>query len=150
MLAHMASHEAIIAVDNILHGNKHKVDYDAVPSIVFASPEAASVGHSVESATNANLKIKTATFPLAALGRAIIGDDKEGAVQIIFDEATHVIIGAHVFGTSASEIIAEMTLAIKNKLSIFDIQHTMHAHPSYAELWHEVAFVASKTPIHTM
>jgi len=148
MLAHVSSHEAILAVDNIVHGNKHKMDYTAIPAIVFADPEAASVGHTMESALAAGLMVKEKNFPFQALGCAAINNDKEGSVQIIFEEMTNKIVGAHAFGFSSSELISEMTLAIKQKLSVYDLQDIIHAHPSYSEIWTEVAFAATKNPIH--
>jgi len=147
MLAHVASHQAIVAVDHIL-GKDVKMDYEAIPSVIFTHPQIASVGFTEKQAQETNIEIISATYPYRALGKAIASLETIGFAQIIADKKDHRILGAHIIGDKASELIGEITLAITYKMKLEDITKTIHAHPTLSEIWQEVAFMALDTPIH--
>jgi dihydrolipoamide dehydrogenase len=146
MLAHVASHEAIVAVDNILN-KENKMDYSAIPSIIFTKPEIASVGMSLEKAKKNNIEVDIGKFPFSALGKAHALSEKDGFVEVIADKKTKVILGAVVIGEAASVLIAEITLAINNKLKAQDIIDTIHAHPTIAEAFPEALLISQNTPL---
>jgi dihydrolipoamide dehydrogenase len=147
MLAHVASHQGIVAAMNAC-GREARVHYEAVPAVVFTSPEIATVGFTLEAATAKGYAATQGTFPFQALGKAQAGLETEGFAQIISDKTTGQILGAIVIGHEASNLIAEMALAIQNELTLESILETIHAHPTMAESWHEAAAIANGMPIH--
>ena len=147
MHAHVASHQGIIAAMNA-SGFEAFAHYEAVPAVVFTAPEIATVGLTLEAATAKGYTATQGTFPFLALGKAQAGLDTEGFAQIISDKKTGQILGAIVIGHEASNLIAEMALAIQNELTLESILETIHAHPTMAESWHEAAALASEMPIH--
>lgn len=147
MLAHVASHQGIVAVENIL-GRRVKMHYNAIPAVIFTSPEVASVGLTLAQAKEKGKNAESAKFPLQALGKAVSSGDTEGFVEIIYDPKTGEIFGAHMIGHEASALIGEMALAIANELTIDCIHNTVHAHPTLPEAWMEVALIADNQPIH--
>lgn len=147
MLAHVASHQGIIAAMNAC-GQKAVAHYEAVPAVVFTSPEIATVGLTLEAATAQGYAATQGTFPFLALGKAQAGLETEGFAQVISDKKTGQILGAIVVGHEASNLIAEMALAIQNELTLESVLETIHAHPTMAESWHEAAAIAMEMPIH--
>lgn len=147
MLAHVASHQGIVAADHAL-GHTAAMHYDAVPAVIFTDPEIAMVGMTEEQAAAAGFTISIGKFPFQALGKSIAAGETEGFAQIITEKKTGRILGAQVVGTDASVMIATMTLAIQNELTVGCITDTIHAHPTIAEAWLEAALLASETPIH--
>lgn len=147
MLAHVASHQGIVAAQNAC-GQEASIHYEAVPAVVFTSPEVATVGMTLEAAQQKGYQAVQGMFPFQALGKAQASIDTEGFAQIISDQKTGQILGAIVIGHEASNLIAEMALAIQNELTLESILETIHAHPTIAEAWHEAAAVASEVPIH--
>ena len=137
-LAHVASYEAMIAIENIL-GAPKDTDYTAVPSCIFTDPEIASVGIDEDQAKDRGLQVKIGKFPFQALGRAQTVKETEGFVKIISDARSGVILGAQVMGCRASDLIAELSLAVNKKLTAQDIEDTIHAHPSFPEAVSEAA-----------
>ena len=121
--------------------------YDAVPAVVFTSPEIAMVGMTLDAALSAGYDATAGTFPFMALGKAHAALDTEGFSQIISDKKTGQILGAIVIGHEASNLIAEMALAIQNELTLESVMDTIHAHPTLAESWLEAAFMAADRPI---
>jgi dihydrolipoamide dehydrogenase len=146
-LAHVASMEAEIAIENIL-GEKIKMDYDAVPRCIFTIPEIGSVGFSEKEAQYKGLKIKVGKFPFLANGRALAENDYEGTVKIIAEENSGKILGAHILGNRATDLIAELTLAKRNGLTAKDIENTIHAHPTLPEAIRESTLKLLGKPIH--
>ncbi|MES2273839.1 MAG: dihydrolipoyl dehydrogenase [Chlamydiota bacterium] len=146
MLAHVASHQGTIAALNAA-GQEAKMHYEAVPAVVFTSPEIATVGLTLEAATAAGYTAVAGTMPFSALGKAQAGLETEGFTQIIADKKTGQILGAIAIGHEASNLIAEMALAIQNELTLESVLQTIHAHPTLAEGWHEAAAIANETPI---
>jgi dihydrolipoamide dehydrogenase len=147
LYAHVATHQGLVVAENIL-GNPKKMYYNAIPGALFTRPEAGSVGYSLEEAKKQGFQAKMATFPLQALGRAHASCHTEGFVQLIFEEKTGRILGAVSVGYHAAELIAEMSLAITNELTIECVHDTIHAHPTFSESWPEVAFIAHREPLH--
>ncbi len=135
-LAHIASHQGIIAVKNIL-GEDVTMDYKAVPSAIFTSPEIATVGIGEKDLVGSNKKVVIGKFPFEASGKAMTYGETRGFVKIIKDEATDKILGCTIIGPHASDLIAEVTLAIANGLTSKDIITTIHAHPTTSEAIHE-------------
>lgn len=148
-LAHKASYEAKVAAEAI-SGEKSAVDYLGIPAVCFTEPELATVGYTEASAKEEGLEIKTAKFPFAANGRALALNETAGFVKLIALKENGLLIGAQVAGTGASDIIAELGLAIETGMTAEDVSLTIHAHPTLGEISMEAAEVALGTPIHTM
>ncbi|MEH7345769.1 dihydrolipoyl dehydrogenase [Bacillus sp. JJ1532] len=146
-LAHKASYEGKIAAEAIA-GEKAIVDYTCIPAVVFSEPEIAVVGHSGESAKNAGIDTKVSKFPFAANGRAIALNQTEGFVQLITRADNDMVIGGQIIGANASDMIAEIALAIEAGLTAEDLALTIHAHPTLGEIVMETAEVALGNPIH--
>jgi dihydrolipoamide dehydrogenase len=147
MLAHVASHQGIVAAENAC-SLKSVIHYDAVPAVVFTSPEIATVGLTKERAVELGYQPVVGTFPFSVLGKAQASMDVEGFVEIIADQKTGQILGASVIGHEASNLIGEMAIAIQNELTLESVLETIHAHPTMAESWHEAAAIALDRPIH--
>ena len=147
MLAHVASHQALIAASNAA-GKEAHMHYEAVPAVVFTSPEIGTVGLTQEQALKAGWNAAVGMYPFQALGKAQASLETEGFAQIVSDRKTGQILGAQVISHDASNLIAEMALAIQNELTLESVMETIHAHPTMAESWLEAALVANETPIH--
>ncbi|MCP5469536.1 MAG: dihydrolipoyl dehydrogenase [Chlamydiales bacterium] len=147
ILAHVASHQGLIAADNAsgLHNEMH---YNAVPSVIFTDPEVGTIGYTLERAIEAGYDATIGKFPFQALGKAQATQNTEGFAQIVVEKTTGQILGAQVVGYGASALIAEMAIAISNELTVESIGDTIHAHPTIAEAWMEAAFMASDIPLH--
>ncbi|MFB1098392.1 dihydrolipoyl dehydrogenase [Terribacillus sp. JSM ZJ617] len=146
-LAHKASYEGKIAAEAI-SGKPSAIDYNGIPMVVFSEPELASVGHTEQSAKDAGYKVKASKFPFAANGRALSLNDSDGFMKLITREEDGVILGAQIAGPNASDMIAELGLAVESGITAEDIALTIHAHPSLGEITMEAAEVAIGTPIH--
>lgn len=147
LLAHVASHQGIIAVENIMGGNK-EIDYSAVPGAIFSSPEIGTVGLTEAEAEAKGIDYKVGTFPFAASGKVMAMGEREGKVKIIAEKETEKIIGAALIGIEASDLIAELTLAVNLGLTAEDLTETIHAHPTTAEVIHEAALDLNDKSIH--
>ena len=147
MLAHVASHQGIVAAANAC-GGEGRLHYNAIPAVIFTLPEIAMVGLTAEEAQEKGLNINIGTFPFQALGKSVATNDTDGFAQVISDKKTGEIYGAQVVGHEASALIAEMTLAINNELTLDCVIDTIHAHPTLPEAWLEASLLANETPIH--
>jgi dihydrolipoamide dehydrogenase len=146
-LAHKASYEGKIAAE-ALAGMNSQIDYLGIPAVVFCDPELATVGYNEKQAKEEGIEIVAAKFPFAANGRALALDAAEGFVKIITRKDDHVVIGAQIAGPSASDMIAELGLAIESGMTAEDIAMTIHAHPTLGEITMEASEVALGHPIH--
>lgn len=146
MLAHVAGHQGIIAAANAT-GQGALMHYEAVPAVIFTHPEIAMVGMTLEQAVEAGYSAAIGKFPFQVLGKSIASMETEGFAQVIIDKKTGQILGAQVVGDQASVLIAEVTLAITNELTVDCLTETIHAHPTVAEAWLEAALIANDTPI---
>ncbi len=147
MLAHVASREGIVAVENI-SGKEVLMNYKVVPNCVFSMPEVASVGLTEEEARKENDNIKVSKFPFMANGKALGMGETEGMVKIIANADTSELLGFHILGAHASDLIAEGTLGLSMKATAFEIVNTIHAHPTLAEAIAEAAEGITGKPIH--
>lgn len=147
LLAHVASHQGIVAAVNATGGNA-TMHYEAVPAVIFTHPEIATVGMTPEQALQAGLAIEIGKFPFQALGKSVAAMETEGFAQVITEKHTGRILGAQVVGAEAASLIAEMALAIANELTIENIEETIHAHPTLPEAWLEAALLSKGTPLH--
>ncbi|RNB77304.1 dihydrolipoyl dehydrogenase [Brevibacillus panacihumi] len=148
-LAHKASYEAKVAAEAIA-GKPSEVDYKAIPAVVFCDPEIASVGINEREAKEQGLDYVVGRFPFAANGRALSVNAGEGYVKLIADKETKLVLGAQIVGPEASNIIAEVGLAIEMGATLEDIELTIHAHPTLGEVTMEAAELALGHPIHVM
>lgn len=146
MLAHAASHQGIAAVEHIM-GHPHGGHHHAVPSCIFVFPEMASVGYTEEDAKAAGIAYTKSKFMFGASGKALAMGEPEGFVKVIGD-ADGVVIGVHIMGHNASDLIAEGTLAVANRLTIDAVANTIHAHPTLAEAFAEATLGLRGEAIH--
>ncbi len=147
MLAHKASEEGVAVVERIA-GRAGHVNYAAIPGIVYTEPEIAGVGKTEEDLRAAGIDFKKGSFPFAPNGRAKALGAKEGFVKILTDARTDRILGAHVIGPRAGDLIAELTIAMEFGASAEDIGRSIHAHPTLAEVIKEAALAAGEGALH--
>ena len=143
MLAHKGSEEGVMAAD-LIAGETAEVNYDVVPSVIYTAPEIAWVGKTEDEVKASGRPYKTGTFPFAASGRAKAMEQTSGMVKVIAAKDDDEILGVHIVGPMAGELIAEAVLAMEFSASTEDIQRTIHAHPSLAEAVHEAALAVDK------
>jgi len=147
MLAHKAEEEGI-AVAEIIAGQSGHVNYNTIPMVVYTSPEVASVGKTEQQLIEENIKYKIGKFPFMANPRAKVINETEGFVKILAEEKTDKVLGVHIIGPHAGDMIAEMVLAMEFGASSEDLARTCHAHPTYSEAIKEAALAVDKRPIH--
>ncbi|MEH6721494.1 MAG: dihydrolipoyl dehydrogenase [Aurantimonas endophytica] len=147
MLAHKAEDEGV-ALAEILAGQAGHVNYDAIPSVVYTSPEVASVGRTEEELKQAGVEYKVGKFPFMANGRARAMLKTDGFVKFLVDPRTDKVLGCHILGAGAGDLIAEAALLIEFGGSAEDLARTSHAHPTLSEVMREAAFAAFAKPIH--
>jgi dihydrolipoamide dehydrogenase len=148
MLAHKAEDEGIACAE-ILAGKPGHVNYDTVPGVIYTWPELASVGLNEEQAKQQGLTYKVGKFPFLANGRAKAMDETEGLVKILADAATDRVLGVHILGPRASEMIAEAVMVMEFAGSAEDIARTCHAHPTLSEATREAALAVDGRAIHS-
>jgi dihydrolipoamide dehydrogenase len=147
MLAHKAEEEGLACVERIA-GQVSQVNYEAIPSVVYTAPELASVGRTEQECRAAGLGVRVGTFPFLANGRARAMDETDGLVKIVADARTDRLLGVHILGPGASELIAEAVLAIEFGASAEDLARTCHAHPTLSEAVREAALVVEGRGLH--
>jgi dihydrolipoamide dehydrogenase len=147
MLAHKAEEEGIAAVERIVIGTGH-VNYDAIPNVVYTYPEIASVGKTEEELQESDSDYKKGSFPFAANGRAHCLGDPNGTVKVLADARTDRILGVHIIGPHAGDLIAEVAVAVEFGASSEDLARAVHAHPTLAETIKEAALDANRRAIH--
>lgn len=138
MLAHLAEHEGVVCIERI-NGIAGHVNYDAIPDVVYTHPEIASVGKTEEQLKEAGIAYKKGKFPFSPNGRARAIGDTDGFAKILADEKTDQILGAHIIGPRAGDLIAELAVAVEFHASAEDIARSTHAHPTLAEVIKEAA-----------
>jgi dihydrolipoamide dehydrogenase len=147
MLAHKAEEEGIAAIE-IIAGFAGHVNYDAIPGVIYTYPEVASVGKTEEELKEAGVSYKKGNFPFAANSRARANQSSEGFVKVLSDAETDRILGVHVIGPNAGEMIAEGVIGIEYGASSEDIARTCHAHPTLSEAFKEACMDTYDKPIH--
>ncbi|MCD4693047.1 MAG: dihydrolipoyl dehydrogenase [Calditrichales bacterium] len=148
LLAHVASHEGIACVEKIAGLSPHPVDYNSVPGCTYCQPQVASIGLSEEKALEARYELKIGRFPYSASGKARAIGARDGMVKLIFDKKDGLLLGAHIIGTEATELIAELTVAKALKTTAAELSKIMHAHPTLSEMIMEAAGSAEGQAIH--
>lgn len=138
-LAHVASAQGILLVENLFGGKREKMKYNAVPSCIFTAPEIASVGISEDQAKQQGMAINVGKFPFTACGKAVCLGETDGMVKFIADKETDKVLGVHIMGPHATDLIAEATLAVNMGLTSEQLAKTIHAHPTLAETLMEAA-----------
>ena len=149
MLAHKASEEGVMVAD-LIAGELAEVNYDVIPSVIYTAPEIAWVGKTEAEVKASGRPYKTGSFPFAANGRAKALEQVSGMVKIIAAADDDEILGVHIVGPMAGELISEAVLALEFSASTEDLQRTIHAHPSLAEAVHEAALAADKRALNYM
>ena len=147
MLAHKGSEEGVMVAERIA-GKHAEMNYDLVPSVIYTHPEIAWVGKNEEELKNDNIEYKVGKFPFAASGRALAVEQSVGFVKLLTDAKTDTIIGVHVFGPSAAEIVQQALISMEFGASSEDIARTCHAHPTLSEAFKEACMDAHGQPIH--
>ena len=147
MLAHAAYEQGIVAAENAM-GKDSKMDYSAIPIAIYAFPEIGSVGLTEQEAKEKHQNIKVGKFPFSALGAAQADGETDGFIKIIADAQTDKILGAHIIGPRATDLIGIATLAIKNRLTAEQLGKAIQAHPSYPEGIYEAALAVAKKSLH--
>lgn len=148
MLAHLASKEGIVAAENAMGGSS-EMNYNVIPAAIFTSPEIASVGMREKQAEEQGIKYRVGRFQFRALGKAHAMGEIAGLFKIIAEEGSDRILGAHIIGPHASDLIHEIALAMEKGLTAKDIAHTIHAHPTLAEGVMETAEDIHDSAIHS-
>jgi dihydrolipoamide dehydrogenase len=147
MLAHKGSEEGVMVVER-LAGKATQVNYDLVPSVIYTHPEIAWVGKNEEELKAEGVEYKVGVFPFLASGRALAANDADGMVKLIADKTSDRILGCHIIGASAADLLQQIVIAMEFSASAEDIGLTMFSHPALSEAVHEAALAANGHAIH--
>ena len=147
-LAHVASHEGIVAVESIANKAPDPIEYNNIPSCVYSNPEIASVGLTEEQAKEEGFEIKVGKFPFKAIGKALVHGDSEGFVKVIADKKTEDLLGIHMVGPHVTDMVSEAGLAKVLDATPWEISQTIHPHPSLSEVMGEAALAVDGKQIH--
>ncbi len=147
MLAHVASAEGLVAVDDIM-GNKRKLDYNKMPSVVYGFPEAASVGLTEAKAKELGKNYKVAKFPIAANGKSLASGETRGFMKVLSDKDIGEILGVHIVSNAASDMISEGVMIMELEGTPVEIGNSVHPHPTNSEMMLEAAHMLENYPIH--
>jgi dihydrolipoamide dehydrogenase len=148
MLAHVASHEGLVAVEHIMGNKEAKLNYDRVPNAVYGHPEIATIGLTEKEAKEKGLDYLVSIFPLQASGKALADNEKDGFVKLIISKKYKEVLGAHILSSNASDLIAEIGVVLELEGTAYEIAHTIHPHPTISEVIMEAALGAIDKPIH--
>ena len=147
MLAHKGSEEGVMVAERI-HGKAAQLNYDVIPSIIYTHPEVAAVGKTEQNLKAEGVEYKAGSFPFAAIGRAMASGETEGLVKILSDADSDQILGAHVVGPSAADLVQQIVIAIEMAASTEDLQLMVFGHPTMSEAVHEAALSVDDRAIH--
>ena len=147
MLAHKGSEEGVMVAERI-HGKAAQLNYDVIPSIIYTHPEVAAVGKTEQELKAEGVDYKVGSFPFAAIGRAMASGETEGMVKILSDADSDQILGAHVVGPSAADLVQQIVIAIEMAASTEDLQLMVFGHPTMSEAVHEAALAVDDRAIH--
>ena len=148
-LAHVSSAEGIITAERIAGQEVKPINYDHVPGCTYCDPEIGSVGLTEKEAQERGYDVRVGTFPFGILGRAKMAGETEGFVKIVADKRYDEVLGIHMIGPRATELVAEATLALRTECTVDTLIHTIHAHPTFAEAVAEAAHAAHGAAIHS-
>lgn len=147
MLAHKGSEEGVMVAERIA-GHKAAMNYGLIPSVIYTHPEIASVGKTEEQLKEAGVDYKVGTFPFLAVGRAVAANDADGMVKMLADTKTDRVLGCHIIGPSAADLVQTVTVAMEFSTSAEDIGMTVFSHPALSEAVHEAALAVNGHAIH--
>ncbi len=147
-LAHTAMHQGVVAVETIAGHNPETLDYKKIPWVTFCHPEIGSVGLSEKEAVENGHNVRIGQFPMTASGKARVDGDTTGLVKMVVDADTDQVLGVHMLGSIATELIAEAGLALMFEATAWEIGITVHAHPTISEVMHEAALAAGDGALH--
>lgn len=147
-LAHCASAQGIVAVEHLAGKNPRPLNYDRIPNATYCYPEVASVGLTEKRAREKGYDVKTGTFPFSAVTKASISDEGIGLVKIVADKKYDEVLGVHLVGPHATELLAEACVALSLECTVEELARTVHAHPTLSEILHETAEMTLGHPIH--
>jgi dihydrolipoamide dehydrogenase len=147
-LAHCASAQGIVAVEHLAGKNPRPLNYDRIPNATYCYPEVASVGLTEKKAREKGYDVKVGTFPFSAITKASISEEGIGLVKIVSDKKYDEVLGVHLVGPHATELLAEACVALQLEATTEELAHTIHAHPTLSEVMHEAAEVVLGHPIH--
>ena len=147
MLAHKGSEEGVMVAERI-HGKAAQLNYDVIPSIIYTHPEVAAVGKTEQDLKAEGVDYKVGSFPFAAIGRAMASGETDGMVKILSDADSDQILGAHVVGPSAADLVQQIVIAIEMAASTEDLQLMVFGHPTMSEAVHEAALAVDGRAIH--
>ena len=148
MLAHLASAEGIVAVEHLAGKNPPSINYDRIPSATYCYPEVASVGLTEKAAKERGYEVKTGIFPFTAILKAAMSNETFGMAKIVSEKKYDEVLGVHIVGPHATELLAEACLGLKLETTTEEIARTIHAHPTLSEVIHEAAELTLGHPIH--
>jgi dihydrolipoyl dehydrogenase len=148
LLAHVASHEGVVCVEKIAGYHTHAIDYNSIPGCTYCQPQVASIGFTEEKAKQEGYDIKIGKFPYSASGKARAIGAKDGMVKLIFDKKYGELLGAHIVGAEATELVSEVIMAKSLEATPVELGKAMHAHPTLAEMIMEAALDANGEAIH--
>jgi dihydrolipoamide dehydrogenase len=148
MLAHVGSSEGILAVEHIAGKDPQPINYDRVPSATYCYPEVASVGLTEKKAKERGYDVKTGTFPFSAIHKASMSNENMGMVKIVSEKKYDEVLGIHLVGPHATELLAEACVALRLETTTEEIARTMHAHPTLSEIMKEAAEATLGHPLH--
>ncbi|MFD1039196.1 dihydrolipoyl dehydrogenase [Virgibacillus byunsanensis] len=147
-LAHVASHEGIVAVEHMADQNPLPIEYDNIASCIYSNPEVASVGFTEKEAKKKGFEVKVGKFPFQAIGKALVHGETDGFVKIIVDKNTEDLLGIHMVGPHVTDMISEAGLAKVLDATPWEVAHTIHPHPSLSEVMGEAALAVEGKQIH--
>jgi dihydrolipoamide dehydrogenase len=147
-LAHVASHEGVLAAEHAAGQTPDPIDYEKVPSCTYSSPEIASVGLTEQQARERGYDVVTGSFPFSANGKAKIIGDPRGFIKIVSEKKYDEVLGVHIIGPHATELVAEAIAAVNLEATTASLFHAMHAHPTLAEAIHEAALGVHGRSLH--
>ena len=148
LLAHVASHEGIVCVEKIAGVETHPIDYNSIPGCTYCQPQVASIGLTEEQAKEKGYRVKVGRFPYSASGKARAIGARDGLVKLVFDQKYGELLGAHIVGAEATELIAELGMAKALESTSAELFKTMHAHPTLSEMIMEAAGDADEMAVH--
>ena len=149
MLAHKGSEEGVVVAD-LIAGKIAEMNYDVIPSVIYTAPEIAWVGQNEQELQAAGVNYKSGAFSFAASGRAKAMDHDAGMVKMLADADTDRVLGVHIVGPLAGELIGEAVVAMEFQASTEDLQRTIHAHPTLTEAVHEAALAVDGRAVHAI
>ncbi|MEP6468318.1 MAG: dihydrolipoyl dehydrogenase, partial [Chloroflexota bacterium] len=147
-LAHVAAHESVVAVETMAGHDPQPVDMNLMPRVTFCRPQVASVGMTEAEATDAGHKVKIGSFPFRALGKATIVGEVDGFAKFVTDAGSGLLLGAHIIGPHAGDLLAEPALALLVEGTSAEIAMSVHAHPTLTEVLAETALAVDGAAIH--